>query len=425
VEKYLAAKPPAAVPVDVKKLEELINRLRDEFRAELKQVEERMGALEERVRKLEETAAVGVPRLSVEGSASYTVDWLSDVSPDMDSLDWPEDRYGFLRADLNLGFRVNEDWNANLHLLWVNGTEDRIRDTGRIDIYEGKLTGPAPIIGGQLVLGRQFVKYGYGFLLDNQFSAFDGVRWDRAFGSINLSLLAADVDANDCFRGYNTWGIKIPENDGVFGARLSWRTDEERWHVGVNALYTGIGDYKGYGADLHFDIFPEGNYLTKVRAEWVYTDKDWDNADPEGENLWWIDLNVLNLPSLKLDFSWASSDKGYAPHPASVLFPFYLSRGELLFRPGLPAIGALTPTGVMLRNVLDVRLAWKIAGNWLNVRWFSGDATDGTDLGWALTVGYRWVLGERINLDALYGYYNAKINGNDRHFIRLGGSYKF
>jgi len=213
--------------------------------------------------------------------------------------------------------------------------------------------------------------------------------------------------------------------DGVFGARLSWRTEEDRWHIGANALYTGIGDYKGYGVDLHFDIFPEGNYLTKVRAEWVYTDKDWSNQKPVGKNLWWVDLNVLKLENLTLDFSYASADKGYAPHPASVLNPFYLSRGELLFRPNLPAIGAVTPGGMMLRNVFDVRLGWKIAGNWLNVRWFQGEDTNGNDLGWALTVGYQWQLKEHLNLGLFYGYFNGEEKGNDRHFIRLSGSYKF
>jgi opacity protein-like surface antigen len=425
VNKYFAEKPP--VGVDLAKVQELINKLRDEFRTELKQIEERMGSLEERVKKLEEAQAVGVPRLSVEGSASYTVDWLTDVGPKPEDLDWPEDRYGFLRADLNLGFRVSEDWNANLHLLWVSGTEAGARDTERPVLWEGKLVGPAPIVGGQVVLGRQFVKYGYGFLLDNQFSAFDAVRWDRAFGSINLNLIFGDAENADTFRGYDhgVFGPVSYATDGVFGARLSWRTEEDRWHIGANALYTGIGDYKGYGVDLHFDIFPEGNYLTKVRAEWVYTDKDWNDRDPVGENLWWVDLNVLKLENLTLDFSYASADKGYAPHPASVLNPFYLSRGELLFRPNLPAIGAVTPGGMMLRSVFDVRLGWKIAGNWLNVRWFQGEDTNGNDLGWALTVGYQWQLKEHLNLGLFYGYFNGEEKGNDRHFIRLSGSYKF
>lgn len=426
--KYFAEKPP--VGVDLAKVQELINKLRDEFRTELKQIEERMGSLEERVKKLEEAQAVGVPRLSVEGSASYTVDWLTDVSPKDEKdedLDWPEDRYGFLRADLNLGFRVSEDWNANLHLLWVSGTEAGARDTERPVLWEGKLVGPAPIVGGQVVLGRQFVKYGYGFLLDNQFSAFDAVRWDRAFGSINLNLIFGDAENADTFRGYDhgVFGRVSYATDGVFGARLSWRTEEDRWHIGANALYTGIGDYKGYGVDLHFDIFPEGNYLTKVRAEWVYTDKDWDDRNPVGENLWWVDLNVLKLENLTLDFSYASADKGYAPHPASVLNPFYLSRGELLFRPNLPAIGAVTPGGMMLRSVFDVRLGWKIAGNWLNVRWFQGEDTNGNNLGWALTAGYQWQLKEHLNLGLFYGYFNGKETGTDRHFIRLSGSYKF
>lgn len=419
-------KPPAP-GVTMEQVRELVNRLRNEFRDELRRIEDRLGSLEQRVDKLERERVTGIPKLSVDGSAAYTIDLLSDAGADPDSFDWPGDRYGYLRADLNLGFRVSEDWNANVHLLWVNGTENNIRDTARLDVREATLVGPSPFFGGQLTLGRQFVKYGYGLLLDNQFSGFDGIRWDRSFGSIDLSLLAADVDIADPFRGYRNSALGaagVPEQDGVFGARLGFGTDEDRWHIGVNALYTGIGDYQGWSVDAHYDIFPQGAYLNKIRAEWVYTTKDANDNDIK-ESLWWVDLNILNWDWLKLDFTWADSGTGFAPHIASVLNPFYLSRAELLFRPGLPAAGAVTPAGVMLQNIIDFRLRWRIFGNWLNVRWFQGDDGAGNDLGNVITVGYEWELRKPLRVGLWWGMLDADAPGNDRQWIRASVSYSF
>jgi hypothetical protein len=365
---------------------------------------ERLGArvdeLEARVTELEKKKpAEGLP-ISID--LKYVQDIDSTRSRDADELNW-SDRSAYLRADIATERQIDENWKASLKLIWVSGAAAAAagRETDTLAIRELNLQGKVdlPILGESAVtLGRQFVKFGYGFLLDTNFAAVDGIRVDAKRLGLDWTFVGADIPTGGTFTDYYVGGT-----DGMFGLRISRGfLGEDRLKIGLNGLFTGERNYRAWGADLTFKLLA-GRILPEVRAEWVRSLRDPANNRARG-NLYHIEADILKTDRIDLVASYTDTSSNFAGHAVAVYNPFFITTTERLFlRP--VALGAIDRGGNTLADkVIDVRLGVKIFGKSpISLRWFTGDDQNGNDFGDVFTIAYRgWKIG-RFALDVVYG----------------------
>jgi hypothetical protein len=104
-------------------------------------------------------------------------------------------------------------------------------------------------------VGRQFICYGLGLLVNNERNSLTGVRMQK-------KDLFADVDLDFIFAGGTyDWLPMRPDpgnSDDYFAARLGY--DASRWSVGLNFLPDGAGKEIAYGADFKWRM-SEDRYL--------------------------------------------------------------------------------------------------------------------------------------------------------------------
>jgi hypothetical protein len=370
---------------------------------------ERLGArvdeLEARVTELEKKEpAKGLP-VSIDLKHVQDID--STRSLDGYELNW-SDRAAYLRADISTERQIDENWKASLKLIWVSGAAAAAppvapvpRTTGgNLAVRELNLQGKVdlPILGESAVtLGRQFVKFGYGFLLDTNFAAVDGIRVDAKRLDLNWTFVGADIPTGNAFTDYYPGGT-----DGMFGLRISRGfLGKDRLMIGVNWLHTGEGNYKAYGADLALKLLG-GSVLPEIRAEWVRSLRDPDGDRSRG-NAFYIEADILKTDRIDLVASYTDTSSDFAGHAVTVYNPFFITTTERLFlRP--VAFGAVAGASVLADKVIDLKANLKIFGKSpISLRWFTGDDQNGNDFGDVFTIAYRgWKIG-RFALDVVYG----------------------
>ena len=213
-----------------------------EFRADLERLGARVDELEARIKDLEEKKpAEGLP-ITIDLKHVQEID--STRAADADELNW-SDRSYYLRADIATERQIDENWKASLKLIWVSGAAAAAagRETDTLAIRELNLQGKVdlPILGeSAFTLGRQFVKFGYGFLLDTNFAAVDGVRVDVKRFGLDWTYVGADIPTGNSFTDYYPDGT-----DGMFGVRVGRGfLGEDRLKLAVSWLYTGERNYK-------------------------------------------------------------------------------------------------------------------------------------------------------------------------------------
>jgi hypothetical protein len=423
---------------------------------------ERLGArvdeLEARIKELEERRpeVAGYP-ISI--SAKYALDYDSTRVGKKDELNW-RDRSGYARFDITTERQIDENWKAALNLIWVSGAAavaevkeveiagEKVkvilkRETDGLAIRQLNLQGKVdlPIFGETPVtVGRQYVKFGHGFLLDTNFAGVDGVRVDAKKLWLNWTFVAADIPTGTAFTDYYDGN----QTDGMFGVRASRSfLGKERLKLGASWLYTGQKSYKAYGADLALRLLG-GSILPEVRAEWVYSYRDPDNNRARG-NLYHIEADILKTNRIDLILSYTDASYNYTDaskrfslqeEGPAIYNPFYITTTEQLFlRP--VAFGAKVTwgnTSYLLRdNVIDIRADLKIFGKSpISLRWFTGDALGGNqrpNFGDVFTVAYRgWKIGP-FALDVVYGNKSA-IEGDTqketkRQYVGVAASASF
>jgi hypothetical protein len=424
-----------------------------EFRADLERLGARVDELEARVKELEEKEklAEGLP-VSIDLKHVQDID--STRSRDADELNW-SDRAAYLRADIATERQIDENWKASLKLIWVSGAAaaaesktDTLtipgRETDTLAIRELNLQGKVdlPILGESAVtLGRQFVKFGYGFLLDTNFAAVDGVRVDAKRLGLDWTFVGADIPTGKAFTDYYSG---VTGADGMFGLRISRGfLGEDRLKIGLNGLFTGERNYRAYGADLTFRLLA-GRILPEIRAEWVRNYRDLDGKKKKDTskttgNLFHVEADILKTDRINLTLSYTDASKGFSlqKEGPAIYNPFFITTTEQLFlRP--VAFGAnvtLDKTPYLLRdNVIDIRADLKIFGkNPISLRWFTGDASGDArrpDFGDVFTVAYRgWKIG-RFALDVVYanktaGDLSSNTDTTKRQYIGVAASASF
>jgi hypothetical protein len=370
-----------------------------EFRADLERLGARVDELEARIKELEEKKpAEGLP-VSIDLKHVQDID--STRSRDADELNW-SDRSAYLRADIATERQIDENWKASLKLIWVSGAAAAAagRETDTLAIRELNLQGKVdlPILGESAVtLGRQFVKFGYGFLLDTNFAAVDGIRVDAKRLGLDWTFVGADIPTGNTFTDYYPGGT-----DGMFGLRISRGfLGEDRLKIGLNGLFTGERNYRAYGADLTFRLLA-GSVLPEIRAEWVRSLRDPDGDRSRG-NAFHIEADILKTDRIDLVASYTDTSSDFAGHAVTVYNPFFITTTERLFlRP--VAFGAVAGNSVLADKVIDLKADLKIFGKSpISLRWFTGDDQNGNDFGDVFTIAYRgWKIG-RFALDVVYG----------------------
>ena len=337
-------------------------------------------------------------------------------------MNW-SDRSYYLRADIATERQIDENWKASLKLIWVSGAAAAAgRETDTLAIRELNLQGKVdlPVLGESAVtLGRQFVKFGYGFLLDTNFAAVDGVRVDAKRLGLDWTFVGADIPTGDTFTDYYPGGT-----DGMFGLRISRGfLGEDRLKLAVNWLSTGEQNYKAYGADLSFRLLA-GNILPEIRAEWVRSYRDTANNKARG-NLYYIEADILKTDRIDLIASYTDASSNFAGHLVTVYNPFYITNTERLFlRP--VAFGAVAGASVLADKVIDLKADLKIFGKRpISLRWFTGDDQNGRDFGDVFTVAYRgWKIG-RLALDVVYGNKSAGDTGVEQQYVGVAFNTSF
>jgi hypothetical protein len=378
-----------------------------EFRADLERLGARVDELEARVKELEEKEklAEGLP-VSIDLKHVQDID--STRSRDADELNW-SDRSAYLRADIAIERQIDENWKASLKLIWVSGAAAAAppvapvpRTTrGNLAVRELNMQGEVdlPILGESAVtLGRQFVKFGYGFLLDTDFAAVDGIRVDAKRLGLDWIFVGADIPTEGNFTSYNATGV----TDGMFGLRISRGfLGEDRLKIGLNGLFTGERNYRAYGADLTFRLLA-GSVLPEIRAEWVRSLRNPAGARSRG-NAFYIEADILKTDRIDLVASYTDTSSDFAGHAVTVYNPFFITTTERLFlRP--VAFGAIAGASVLTDKVIDLKADLKIFGKSpISLRLFTGDDQNGNDFGDVFTIAYRgWKIG-RFALDVVYG----------------------
>ena len=429
--------------VDYERVRAIVSDLLKEFRADLERLGARVDELEARIKELEEKKpAEGLP-ISIDFKHVQDID--STRSRDADELNW-SDRSAYLRADIAIERQIDENWKASLKLIWVSGTAAAAppvapvpRTTGgNLAVRELNLQGKVdlPILGESAVtLGRQFVKFGYGFLLDTDFAAVDGIRVDAKRLGLDWIFVGADIPTGNAFTDYYPGGT-----DGMFGLRISRGfLGEDRLKIGLNGLFTGQRNYRAWGADLTFKLLA-GRILPEIRAEWVHNYRDVDGKKKKDTqkttgNVFHVEADILKTDRIDLTLSYTDASKGFSLQEKgpAIYNPFFITTTEQLFlRP--VAFGAnvkLDNTTYYLRdNVIDIRADLKIFGkNPISLRWFTGDASR-KDFGDVFTVAYRgWKIG-RFALDVVYanktaGDLSSNTDTTKRQYIGVAASASF
>ena len=167
---------------------------------------------------------------------------------------------------------------------------------------------------GTHTLGRQYVRFGNGILVDNQRQSQQGWRCQTPglFGS-SLGL--------DVFAGASTYGWTDPQtldrypSDGYVAARLAY--DTSRGDFGFNYLGSGLGEERGWGLDYTGSIFGHA-----IAVDYGRLDQDKAETSAPDSDAWMIDLELLKGRSWAINGFYSTAELAYSP-TYSVLNPYF------------------------------------------------------------------------------------------------------
>ena len=252
-------------------IQELTERLLNEFRPELAdigvrmdRVEAALGDLEERVQALEEAPKIE-PSISIRYRAGAAGNELS-----------ADNSYSAMSASIAAEGSVKPGIDA--FVSWY------MTDTGAGNWLDQAYVTKSP--DGRSpgwCVGRQYISYGKGLLVDNSLNPLDGLRVSRMAGNLALDAFLAD-----CAGGRSLYA----KGDGFAAARVAWYG--KKLSVGGNALFTGVTTEKGWSVDVSGMIGRRGfgiEYATLTDGGPVGTGSD---------AALWVDVDLLPGDRLSL-----------------------------------------------------------------------------------------------------------------------------
>lgn len=128
-----------------------------------------------------------------------------------------------------------------------------------------------------VTVGRQYNRFGvFGLTYDSGFEAKPGFFLDAGDPRWEAQLLLAR-DVNGVVSGQDGLGVARL----AYGFGDSHREDADRPHfaeVGINILWTGVGDENGFGADIDTDL-AGGDWVNNLKVEWYHADQDQFGVD--------------------------------------------------------------------------------------------------------------------------------------------------
>ncbi|MFP3903990.1 MAG: hypothetical protein ACLFWB_07090, partial [Armatimonadota bacterium] len=180
---------------------------------------------------------------------------------------------------------------------------------------------------GTHTIGRQFVKYGQGLLIDNQRQSIQG--WRTTTNDVFGTSLDFDVFAGGANYTWNpTWTQQDlqpaeRDSDGYVAARLSY--DTSRGAFGVNYLGTGFDDERGFSVDYTGSIFGRALALeaaTLTQQATGVEEMSGACGDVKDASAYMANLELLKGGNWALNGYYSRSDATYNPY-YSVVNPYY------------------------------------------------------------------------------------------------------
>jgi len=247
--------------IDEAQIAALVNKLIDEFkddladmRKDLDYLQDDVYDLSDRVTYLEE--AMKGPK--VFGWLDYRIGMIGDLD-----FEW---EYDNLTAVVGIEGQITDDVAGRIALK-VRDSDDVVGVDGRsaeqVWLDEAYITFNRPAFPrGNHTIGRQFVRFGPGLLVDNQRQSQQG--WRLQTNDVLGTRLDLDVFAGaaDYTLTRHPNSLDPTRSDGYVAARLNY--DCSRGDFGVNYLGSGQDDERGYSVDYTGSIF--GRALTVEHA---------------------------------------------------------------------------------------------------------------------------------------------------------------
>lgn len=302
--------------VDEALIATLVKKLLDEFKDDLADLRQDVDYLQDdvydltdRVTYIEE--AMKGPK--VFGWLDYRIGMIGDLDFDHD--------YDNLTAAVGISGQITDEVAGTIKLMVRDSCDDTLEYVDDIaaekvwldEAYITYARGSFP--RGTHTLGRQYVRFGNGILVDDQRQSQQGWRCQTAdlFGtSLGFDVFAgaARYDWEDPKSG------NVYPSDGYVAARLAY--DTSRGDFGINYLGSGYGEERGWGLDYTGSIFGHAIAIDYGRlTQDVGNTSTFDDADA-----WMVDLELLKGRSWAVNGFYSTAESAYNPY-SSVLNPYF------------------------------------------------------------------------------------------------------
>ena len=306
------------------------------------------------------------------------------------------------RVDSSLGFGPLFPANRRAEQIWLDEA---------VLVANSRFLTPAT-----WTFGRQFQSYGMGLLVNNERMSQQGVRLqlndvmdtgvniDTFFGGVAAFLSWPFPGATDPYNFAREAGA--PRSDLYFSARASY--SRPSWTLGVNYLQTGVDEEQGWSADLAAQIWNRD-----VRVEYAQQEKDFVGTTIPGSNeAWMASADIWRGSHWRLTGFYSKAGDQYDPQ-YSALHPYFeaVSRAET-------GPTFFVPWEKWLRNPLVERgyetfgghLDFSIGSFPFTVAYFDRNGSgfaEAYDQLWA--VGVSKQLADGITANMTYGYQSANL----------------
>jgi len=301
--------------IDEAQIATLVKKLLDEFKDELADLRQDVDYLQDDMYDL--TDRVTYLEEAMKGPKVFG--WLDYRIGMIEELDFDHD-YDNLTAAVGISGQITDEVAGTVKLMVrdsCDATWGAVDGIGAETVWldEAYITFARDSFPrGTHTLGRQYVRFGNGILVDNQRKSQQGWRSQTAnlFGTrLGLDLFAGGSQYiwTDPVSGDN-W-----PSDGYVAARLNY--DTSRGDFGVNYLATGVAREKGWGVDYTGSIFGHA-----IAADYGRQTQNWNDTAVDDADAWMVDLELLKGRSWAINGFYSTAESGYDPQ-YSVLNPYF------------------------------------------------------------------------------------------------------
>ena len=376
----------------------LIDALRDEFRDELADAQDRLDDIEDMVYDIDdrlfavEEEVMGKP--TVTGWVKYRA---SMVGTDLDA----DNTGSALSAAIGVNGRLSGSSTAAIQY-----RTDPMNALDGIALANVVIDSET-IVPAEWTIGRQYATYGKGLLAKfgetaGTYIGLDGI-------SVDTTGLGLDISASV----FPAAGPSIPGNtDDVAAARVGWSSG--RLAVGGTYLASGLGAEQGWAVDADLDLLG-GSVLPHVGGEYSKLQDNQFGVNVDAP-AYLVDLGIYDNGTLWVDGYYSSVDIAYTP-TWSIINPYteQLGPGDVD-----PWFGVMPWAEFFLdntwamndTNVMGVRAGARLAGFPVEVMWadLETDSTS-TDLATFIGVKVSKDLNEKLAASVSVGQLDPNLAG--------------